>query len=248
MAQEFKYMAIVLGKRDIGETDRLYILYTREKGKIAVVGKGTKKSDAKLAGNLETGMLSEVFVAQGRGKGKIIGAIPLDYFWEIKNSQELLFQMLRVFKIFGKIVSEQEKDERMFDLLLGYLKTLEKNPVEERGPNGTLRPEKNRMITLGFMFKFIDFLGYGIEVEKCVNCGVRLLPESNYFMASRGGVVCGKCASNLSGKIKISPETIKTIRLFLRNRIENFGKISVPEEKMKNLEMIQKLALDWIMD
>lgn len=236
MAQELKYTAVVLGKRDIGETDRLYIFYTKEKGKIIVVGKGTKKPDAKLAGNLETAMLSEVFVMQGKGRGKITGAIPLNYFLEIKKNQEILLKTLEIFRIFGKIVSEEEKDERVFNLLLGCLKTLEK------------KPEKAGIIATGFIFKFMDFLGYRAEAEKCASCGARLQPENNFFSASRGGVVCGKCSLSFSEKLKISPEAIKAIRIFLKNKIENFSKINIPEKDLKNLEIIQKQALAWIMD
>ncbi len=57
---EYRYTAIVLGKKEVGETDRLYTFYTREQGKVRVVAKGVRKPEAKLAGQLEN--LSSVLV------------------------------------------------------------------------------------------------------------------------------------------------------------------------------------------
>ena len=39
---EYKYNGIILGKNDIAETDRIYSIYTREAGKIRVLGKGVE--------------------------------------------------------------------------------------------------------------------------------------------------------------------------------------------------------------
>ncbi len=74
-----KYTAIILASRDVGEFDRLYIFYTREAGLLRAMGRGVRKQEAKLAGHLEPGTLSEVYIAnfslfrekfRGGGKGR----------------------------------------------------------------------------------------------------------------------------------------------------------------------------------
>src|SRR3989339_1692485 len=103
MSQEFKYTAIVLGKTDVGETDRIYTFYTREAGKIRAMGRGAKKSTAKLAGNLETGNLAEVWVMKGRGLGNISGAIALNHFPGTRADFDKLDSLLGVFRILGRL-------------------------------------------------------------------------------------------------------------------------------------------------
>ena len=60
---ENRFTAIVLKKKEIGETDRLYTFYTDTIGKVQFVAKGVRNSEAKLAGQLETLMLGLVIVA-----------------------------------------------------------------------------------------------------------------------------------------------------------------------------------------
>jgi len=69
-----KYTAIILASRDANEVNRLYIIYTLEQGLVKAVAKGVRKPAAKLAGHLEPGTLTEIYVARSRGMGQITGA------------------------------------------------------------------------------------------------------------------------------------------------------------------------------
>ena len=117
-----KYTAIILSSHDVGEFDRLYILYTKEIGVVKAMGRGVRKQTAKLAGHLEPGTLSEVYVARARGMGQIASAIALDNFDNIKKDFEKLAEALKIFKFFARQFAEEEKDEKVFELLSGFLK------------------------------------------------------------------------------------------------------------------------------
>ena len=122
---ELKYTGIILGKYDVGETDRMYIIYTKEAGKIRVLGKGVRRPNAKLAGHLEPVTLAEIFVARSRGVGKITGSIVLNNFARIKNNFNLLQKVFFALKIFEKLISDEEKDENIFVLVNNFLESLE---------------------------------------------------------------------------------------------------------------------------
>lgn len=235
---DYKYQAIVLGKYDIAETDRIYVLYTREAGKLRLVAHGVRKPQAKLAGNLETLTHSEIFVVRARGKGKIVGVIPLDFFAEIKNRIYATEKIFWIFGIFDRLVTQEEKDEKIFDLLLGYLRAVD----EIVGENET----KVDIFTYGFIFKLLHSLGYGLEMSTCVSCGRRLCCGENFFDSERGGVVCPLCVKGNGRRIRITDETIKFIRLFLENKIENLGKIRAEEKNLSNLKLVSAEAVRWI--
>jgi DNA repair protein RecO (recombination protein O) len=235
----FKYNSIILSKIDIGETDRLYFAYTKEAGKIRAKAIGVKKPNAKLAGNLEPLTNSEIFLARGRGRGNITGAIVLNNFSAIKFDILTTQKIFYVFGIFNRLITEEEKDEKIFKLLLGYLEVMDGLASEKN-------VHKLDIVTLGFLFKLLLSLGYGIEAEKCVICGSKLEPKDNYFNAEMGGVVCPKCNSSLSKKIRISPDAIKLIRIFLKNKIENLVKIEVGKEVIKNLKIVVQEEINWI--
>ncbi len=233
---EYKYHGIVLGKRDIGEVDRIYTVYTREKGKIRVLGKGVRKPNAKLAGSLETITQGEFFVAKNRGLGKITGAIVTDNFGHIKQELMLLTNVFYVFRIIAQIISEEEEDGEAFSLLENYLAMLD---------NLGEKTELAEILTVGLLFKLMDRLGYCLEVNRCVHCEKKLVLEKNYLSISRGGMLCAGCCERETRKIAISNELIKLIRIFLKNKLENLVKVRIDSRDLQQLKIIIKEVVSW---
>jgi len=237
---DYKYNAIILEKRDVGEADRLYTFYAKESGRTKALGKGVRRPNAKLAGNLEPITQSEIFIAKSRGLGKITGAISVENFPHIKTDIEALEKIGAVFKVFNKIVGEQEQDENIFAILLGFLKGMEKLSSEENGAN------KMDILVLGFLFKLLSEMGYRLEVERCVHCAKKLEPADNYFSPAKGGVLCRDCHQQESKRIKISPEAIKLIRIFLKNKMESLAKLQVAQKDVNNLKIVAQEAVNWL--
>jgi DNA repair protein RecO (recombination protein O) len=233
---EYKYQGIVLGKRDVGETDRIYIIYTLEKGKIRVLGKGVRKPNAKLAGSLETVTQGEVFIAKNRGIGKITGVIVTDNFSNIKQDLGRLTNVFYVFRILNQIISEEEEDGEIFFLLEKYLEMLDnlKNSME-----------LIEVLTVGLLFKIMDKLGYRLEVCHCVFCEKKLILEKNFLSISRGGIVCSDCQRNENKKIAIDNELIKLMRIFLKNKLENFNKLKIETREIQKLKVIIREVISW---
>lgn len=235
---DYKYQAIILGKTNIAETDRIYTLYTREAGKIRLAAHGVRKPQAKLAGNLETLAHVEVFVARTRGKGKITGVIPIDFFAAVKEDIYILEKVFWVVNIFDRLVTQEEKDEKIFELLFGYLRAMDNLAEEDE--------VKADILTYGFIFKLLHLLGYGLEMGRCVACGATLRSGENFFESERGGTVCAACAPHTGKQVKIVDETIKFIRIFLENKIENLGKIKADKKNISNLKLVAAEAIRWI--
>lgn len=239
---DYKYHGIILSKRDLAEVDRVYTIYTQEAGKIRIIGKGVRKSNAKLAGSLEPVTYAEIFAARGQGIGKITGAIPVENFPAIKSDFELLERVFRTFRILQKIISEEEKDENFFQLFLEYLQTM-----DNLGENSEEKKlQKAEILTLGFLIKFLDQMGYRVEVRQCMECGEKLKPLGNFFSASRGGMLCQSCAKSEPQKISIGAESIKIIRIFLTNRLKSLIKLQISQKDLNNVKIIVWNNLDWI--
>jgi len=234
---DYKYTGIILNKRDISEVDRIYTIYTLEAGKIRVLGKGVRKPNAKLAGNLESITQAEIFLAKSRGMGKITGSIAIHNFANIKTDLNLVNNVFYVFKIISRLISDEERDEKVFQLLEKYLIVMDSLADEEA---------KADILTLGLLFKILDEMGYRLEVEKCVHCEKKLLLENNYFSVSRGGVLCNGCFQLEHKKMLVSNESIKLIRIFLQNKLENLIKLKVSTQDISRLKIILNEAVNWV--
>lgn len=237
---EYKFHGIILSKNDVGETDRIYTVYSLEAGKVRLAAKGVRKPNARLAGNLEPVSFAEIFVAKNRGQGNITGAVPADGFMEIKKNLAAIEKVFYIFKIFSKLVVDEEKDEKIFQLLLEYLQVMDKT-VEESGDE-----LKMDILTFGFIFKLLRFLGYGLEMKKCVKCSAKLFPGKNFFSAQRGGVICEQCSAKEMKRLKISDESVKFIRIFLENRMGSLEKIKSEKNNINNLKLIANDMINWV--
>lgn len=225
-----KYTAIILSSHDVGEFDRLYILYTREIGIVKAMGRGVRKPAAKLAGHLEPGTLSEVYVARSRGMGQIASAITIENFESIRKNFESLAAVLKIFKFFARQFAEEEKDERIFDLLGGFLE--EADSAE--------KADETDILLEAFWWKLFDALGHRPETMKCAKCGAKLEEKGEkFFSAARGGVVCGKCFVEEEGLVKISSDQVKLLRIFLANPLEKILKVKVNGRELGKLGRIR---------
>jgi len=238
---EYKYTGIILGKKDIGETDRIYNVYTLEQGKISAIARGVRKSRAKLAGHLENFYLVDLTVMKNRGMGNISSSIVENNFKDLKNNLEALERAYKTVKILNRLINDQEKDIKIFFLLLEYLETL--NTISRDDQDGDIH--KN-LITQGFIFKFLDVLGYKLETGRCVKCEGKLSREKNFFDYSRGGIVCNDCSLQSNGVLAISNNSIKIMRIFFQNKISNLSKLKINKRESLELMRVSDVFCKWI--
>ncbi|EKE20101.1 MAG: hypothetical protein ACD_8C00056G0026 [uncultured bacterium] len=236
---EYKYTGIILSKRDVGETDRIYSIYTLEGGKVRSLAKGVRNAHAKLASSLENITLADITIVRARGLGKITGSIVENNFSSIKKDYDALMEIFAGLNMFDKLVDFENPDQKLFFLLRDYLEATEKCSVDEA-------TKKFLLLRLGFAVKLLDTLGYAIEVGGCVSCGKSLSKDQLMFSPSAGGVLCVDCTvENQDGLILIKPNTIKMIRLFLGNEIINLSKIQASTEDCDNLHLVVDNFLKW---
>lgn len=238
---DYKYTSLILSKRDIAEVDRIYTFYTLEEGKIQAVGRGARKSDAKLAGSLEPLTHLEVYVSKRKGIGNITGAIVVNNFSSIKADFSAISRIFWALSHFDKLITQQEKDAQIFRLLLEYLETMERLSAEKKVEY------KLDIVTLGFLFKLTESLGYKIRVEYCARClGKIVAGNDNFFSAECGGAICPLCAKTERKKVKNSDTSIKLARIFLKNKISSFSKLDVCENDLRELKLIWKELSSWV--
>lgn len=239
---EYRYLGIVLEKKDIGETDRIYTIYTLEGGKIRSVAKGTRKPQSKLAASLENITLADITIVKTKGLGKITGSIVENSFLNIKNDCDALLNVFDSIKIFNKIVDFEDEEKEIFEIFLEYLISVEKAALLNK-------KEAYGLIKIGFLVKLLDILGYAIETKKCVYCGEKLLSEKNYFSSSCGGTICKNClsADKKINAFNIDVNVVKLIRIFLSNKISSLLKIKVTNNDYNSAKRIVEDFLRWNM-
>ncbi len=237
---EYRYNSIVLGKKEVGETDRLYTLYTQEQGKIRVMAKGVRKPEAKLAGQLENLSLVLVIINKTKGMGRVTAAVADDVFGALREEYEILLMVSQCLSILEKFVDMEEPDEALFTLSKEYL--TQANTLAEEG-----KAERVRLLSQVFLFQLFSHLGYHIETHMSVQSGVKLKAgERHFFSPKAGGVLTEAESREFKESFYIQENTIKLMRLFATNDLRPCMKIQVNEQDMRELEMVTRRFADWV--
>lgn len=237
---EYNYTAIILKKKKIGETDRLYTFYTLESGKIQSIGRGIRKPKAKLAGHLETLSQSDIIVARRHGLGNIASALTEHYFLSLKLHEEILKYVFESISFFERLVDFEEKDEQLFVLLQAYLVTM--NDLSAKG-----KVEKARVVNQGFLFQMLTHMGYHLEMQSCVLSGNPLSSSTSYvFSPDAGGIIESRFIHQVRKVVAANENAIKLMRLFSGHSLVAVSRVAVGHKDLVCVEHISRSFLQWI--
>lgn len=245
---QLSYTAIVLKKRDIGETDRIYSLLTCEGGKVRAMARGVRKPAAKLAGQIETITLVSVSIMRSRGKGNIAGAIAEEFFHNIRKDEVALRAALEAVSIVDRRMEEEEPDAGTFALLLGFLRALEIVSALPRQSDDekTRFSEKVFLLSQGFFWKLLDRLGYRIEARRCASGQEALVSGERYcFSPDLGGIVCMRHRDGSALALPFGENAVKFLRVLFANSLASLPKLFVNRETSASLRRALKSFLDW---
>ena len=117
-------LTIVLSRRDFREADQIISCYTKAKGKVELLARGVKKITSKNSAHLEPFSLVDIEIAPGKGIGHLTKVQPINYFSSIRNDLQKSLSAGYVVSLLDKILHVGEKDERIFELLFGWLEHL----------------------------------------------------------------------------------------------------------------------------
>ena len=214
---QYNTHGIVLSRSDFREADRLYIVYTREFGKLELLARGSRKIGSKMAGHLEPCTLAEIMIGRGKNFDHLAGASIVESFDNIKNDFTKMSFLQYCFEVVDKVTGWETRDDRIYSLLLELLLSLESFsfPVE------MTVYDKYQALTKSFVLKLMSLLGYAPEVHNCLICKNPIPARGNIFNMKRGGIVCSHCHHrdlDLPGdKMNISEDSIKVLRFFLNS-------------------------------
>jgi len=169
----YKVRGIIIKKTNLGDTDRLITVYSKDFGKILVKAKSIRKNQAKLKGHLELFLYSHLMIAPGRGFDIITGAEIIKSFSRLHDRLTSLAAGYYLAELIDKLIVGPEKDENIWVLFLSSLEQLNRMSCDTKA------------IISNFENRLVEFLGYGTERNNINNIFQSLLGEkikSKYFL------------------------------------------------------------------
>ena len=133
MSREHKYQAIILKKQPFNEGDEIITFFSLENGKIRGLAKSVKLAKSRLRHALQTLFLVNIRLTASKGMPKIISAEVVKSFSGIRENLPAAAGAFYAIELLLKFTADEQKNEKLFNLLLDFLSFLDDYPAEDPG-------------------------------------------------------------------------------------------------------------------
>jgi len=147
---------IVLGRKNYGEADRILSVYSKNHGRLSLMAKGIRRPKSRKRGHLEIFSLLNFQAATGHGIDIMTEADIIDDFKSIRKSLSKVSLAYYFMEVVGKITHENEKNQELFDLILGSLNKLKKET-------------KLKTLRMAFIQDLLTLMGYWPKEKTLTN-------------------------------------------------------------------------------
>ncbi len=217
MATHYRTQGYVLKKNDLREADQVFTVYTKDFGKIKVLGKAIRKIKSKLRSGIDLFYLSEIEFIQGKNYKTLTDAVVLNKF---KNIREDLESVGKITDSLDSLL-EEHPDEHIWDLLTEVFERL-----------------NNKIVYHYFVWNLASILGYHIDLYNCVVCQKKLAPNKLHFSPDQGGIICSDCYDRAERKVEVSSEAIKILRIFFKKDWNLLLRLKIKESHLEELDSV----------
>jgi len=211
--------AINLKAYNLSESDKIILMYSRDKGLIRGVAKGVKKPKSKLGARMDLLVANKLMLYKGKNLDTICQAEALNTFNKTRSNMDKIFYSIYASEVvtnFG--VEDDPCSNEVFELLYQTL-----DSIAVSGSKVEIM-----INVLKFQLKMMVLSGFGIEFNTCLKCGCEIVDEQMYFSNIKGGVICQNCSHSSTGTV-LMHQKIRDFLKFLE--MTDFDNHSEYEEK-----------------
>ncbi|OIO72810.1 MAG: DNA repair protein RecO [Elusimicrobia bacterium CG1_02_37_114] len=218
-----KTAGIVIKRDYLGEADKVLLIYTKDLGKVRAVAGGSRKITAKLLMATEP-LVEANFMFYGDPLNgsfiKIVGGELISLFSILREKPLQYAGACQVIEIVELLTPLHSKNEKKYHLLKRTLELLEQtgNP---------------RRIFLAFILRYMKLSGWGLELNKCVHCGIIYSSHQDRkwtFSLKEKGILCDKCVRVDLDSVMTDKQTLNYFHKIFKLSGEEVGKLDIPEK------------------
>lgn len=228
MSREFRtYRAegVVIRRRNIGEADSIFTVFTESRGKFDAVARGIRKAKSRMRGHLEPLTISRFLLAQGRSLDVFTQAETVRALPGIRGDLDRWMTATYCAEILDRFTAERAENTGLYWLFRASLEALEAG-----APLANVR--------CFFELHLLGDAGFEVQVLTCAICGGPLAPEPTLFSPEAGGLVCRQCRGEAGPGKLCSVRAIKVLRHCVQAGLGDFCGLGIDGELAAELESL----------
>ena len=180
--------AINIKSYNLSESDKILLMYSRDKGLLRGVAKGAKKTKSKFGGRMDMLVANKLMLYKGKNLDTICQAEAINTFNNLRNDMDKMIYAAYMAEIVtGSGTEDDPNSSEIYDIFYKALARISsaKTIVEIL------------LCVMRFQLKMMRICGYELQLKNCVMCGCSIDKESKevIFSEQKGGVQCNSCAT-----------------------------------------------------
>jgi DNA repair protein RecO (recombination protein O) len=241
MSNHYRTLGLIIKKENLREADQSFVVYSENLGKIKIIGRAIRKINAKLKGSFQLFNLVDLEFVQGKNQKTLINASIVGNFTEIRKDLKKMKTACQIAEISDSFIRKEEKDDKLWKLLNETFFILNKS-------NFSLN--KLLLFYYYYFWNLVAVLGYEPQLYDCVLCRRKLNPGKLYFSSESGGIICHPCLNSKKNDelVLISIETVKILRLILKNEWQIISKLKIGKSSLTGLKEVSNLFFNFLLN
>lgn len=224
MARRETVQGLVLGRKPLGEADRMVVLLTRETGLRRVLAKGVRKIPSRRGGHLEPLTKVLAVLNAGRDYAYLAHVETVNYFQPLRETRPVFEQAQGVAQLASATLAEGEAQAAVFDYLDWAW-----------GAAGELPFPKQALVCVAGTFLVLRAGGVQPNLRVCQRCGTREVSEAVVLSYEEGGWHCLSCHGRLWGATSSLPARLLPVLRYAAARPGDAWRLRVSLEEGQQL-------------
>lgn len=207
-----KVEGMIVSETPYGDTSKIINIFTKEYGIIGVMCKGAKSMKSRLRALTMKFTYGFFYIYYKEDKLSILKDVDvIEEFRTIKNDIVLISYLNYITELTIQVY-KHSNEKIIYGLYMSVLKKMEQsmNPL---------------ILTNILEFKYLPFLGVGLELDSCILCGKKT--DIVTIDADTGGYVCKNCYTD---QVLVSDKTVKLIRMYYYVAIDSISTIKISDD------------------
>ena len=179
--------AINIKSYNLSESDKIILMYSKQKGLLRGVAKGAKKTKSKLGGRMDMLVANKLMLFKGKNLDTICQAEALNTFNNLRNDMDKMLYAMYMAEIVSNYGTEDDPNsEEIYDI---FYKAL--GAISEASTITQIL-----LVVIRFQLKMMSICGYELQLKNCLGCGCSFVENKKIILSlDKGGCYCINCAS-----------------------------------------------------
>ena len=232
--EQKKTEAIILRKKDLGESDLIVTFFSSLFGTLRGVAKGGRRSSKRFVNSLTTFSLVNCAFRERRSGDLVLleSCELIEGFPAIRSDYNLLYKASYMVELTETLFPSNVNSFEMFQLLKFGLDSLSEKEIKEK-------------IMVMFQARAMKLGGFGINLSQCSICNRRYEGKGRaLFHPPSGSIVCLGCEKESVLNPGMNPKTVQILKDFQSTDLSLLKKVQCDDDIIDELKKVLMMHIE----